>query len=242
MTGGAATPATTASRIRDPDSVAVVRTRMLPIVAAAALAVTLTACTPQVENETPPTSSQHSATEGAATGTGSALSELAPTWEGVASDPMTPEEYRDAFMSGLTPHEDRFLDLEGALALHTAAAAAFPFALPAGWSFPADPGYYDRPEDGDNWSSKLILMRVWEYWNYANVAEARAAWEAGDEDAALGYLDIVREGFLSPVFPVNYDGVPEDWYEGSHGAFRDGDFAGFEQWVVNPFPWTPRGS
>lgn len=223
------------------------RRKLLAVLGAAALVGSLVGCAGpdgSAPTKGPGTSAAPSSPtgNGTATGNGEALSELAPTWDAITVEPLTPDAYYDRFMEGLSPEVDEFLALDGVRALHVDAATAFPFPLPPGWTFPADPGYYDDSADGPNWSSKLALGRVWEYWNYANVTEAHAAWDSGDEATALAYLDVVRDGFLSPVFPVNFDGNAEAWYEGVHGGFRDGDYSNIDLLVHNPFPWKPRGS
>lgn len=163
----------------------------------------------------------------------------APDWEGLPSDPVSPAEYADTYMQA-NPNHMLHRDLDGILEYYRAAATAFPFALPAGYSFPVDPGYYDRPEDGPNWAEVTTANRIWSYFEYANVDAARAAFDRGDEDAAIGYLDVIRDAYLSDAFPNNYAGTsPEDWYDGVYSGMREGDFTLQENFIFNPFPWKP---
>ncbi len=163
----------------------------------------------------------------------------APDWEGLPSDPVSPAEYADTYMQA-NPNHMLHRDLDGILEYYRAAATAFPFPLPAGYSFPVDPGYYDRPGDGPNWAEVVTANRIWSYFEYANVDAARAAFDRGDQDAAIGYLDVIRDAYLSDAFPNNYAGTsPEDWYDGVYSGMREGDFTLQENFIFNPFPWEP---
>ncbi|MEW2013531.1 MULTISPECIES: hypothetical protein [Microbacterium] len=163
----------------------------------------------------------------------------APDWEGLPSTPVSPAEYADTYMQA-NPHHMLHRNLDGILEYYRDAATAFPFPLPAGYSFPVDPGYYDRPQDGPNWAEVVTANRIWSYFEYANVDAARAAFDRGDEDAALGYLDVIRDAYLSDAFPNNYEGTsPQDWYDGVYSGMREGDFTLQENFIFNPFPWEP---
>lgn len=162
-----------------------------------------------------------------------------PTWEGLPSRPVSPEQYAATFMQA-SPENALTRPLEGILVFYTDAATAFPFPLPDGYSFPVDPGFYDRPEDGPNWSEVMAFNRIWNYWEYANADAARAAHVAGDDATATRYLDVIRDGYLSAAFPNNYVGTPAaDWYAGKFGDMREGDYSAWDDFMFNPFPWQP---
>ncbi|KAA9085411.1 hypothetical protein [Microbacterium radiodurans] len=138
------------------------------------------------------------------------------------------------------PHNPQHRKLDGILEYYTEAAAAFPFTLPDGYTFPVDPGYYDRPEDGPYWSEIVTANRIFWYWEFANVDAARTALSHGDNEAATAYFDVIRDGYLSAAFPNNYAGdIPSKWYDNMHGAMRDGDFDSYDNLMHNPFPWEP---
>lgn len=159
--------------------------------------------------------------------------------EGLPSEPVSPQEYADTYMQA-NPHHMLHRDLDGILEYYRDAATAFPFPLPQGYSFPADPGYYDRPEDGPNWAEVTTANRIWAYFEFANVQAAKAAFDRGDEDAAAGYLDVVRDAYLSEAFPNNYVGTPpQDLYNLVYSGMRQGDFTLETNFIFNPFPWKP---
>lgn len=156
-----------------------------------------------------------------------------PEWPGLTPAPLSAAEYRATFMEGLDGGETT--DLPGIRVLYTDAATAFPLPLPPGWSFPADPGYVDEPEDGPNWSLVMNLMRIWCYWEYANMTEAEAAHAAGDDETAARFLDVVQSGYESVVYPVNYGSPPESYIHGYISPARTGDYTMWHSFAWNPF-------
>lgn len=162
-----------------------------------------------------------------------------PSWDGLPSHPVSPDEYAATFMQA-NPNNPQHRHLDGIFDYYTEAAIAFPFPLPEGYTFPVDPGYYDRPEDGPNWAEIVTANRIFWYWEFANVDAARTALSHGDEEAATAYFDVIRDGYLSPVFPNNYaDLAASEWYDNVYGPMREGDFTDYEHLVHNPFPWQP---
>lgn len=209
--------------------------RLTALVALTAAATLLTGCAAVTAGDKSPASEIR--TESAANP--AAWEPNLPAWEGLPSRPVSPDEYAATFMQA-NPNNPQHRTLDGILDYYTEAAIAFPFPLPEGYAFPVDPGYYDRPEDGPNWSEIVTANRIFWYWEFANVDAARTALSRGDDEAATAYFDVIRDGYLSVTFPNNYADLPaSEWYDNVYGPMREGDFADYEHLVFNPFPWQP---
>lgn len=156
----------------------------------------------------------------------------------IATLPVAAQEYRERFYQGLDYGSSIELTLDEVRELYTQTATAFPYPLPQGWAFPADPGYYDDPSLGPNWSKALAVMRVFNFWEYANATEAIAAYKAADTEKFEHLMTVLHDGYVG-VLPPNYE--PQNgewWFDTVFNGWHDGIFSNYATTFYNPFPYT----
>jgi len=156
--------------------------------------------------------------------------------------PVAATEYRDRFYQGIGNGYAVDLTLDEVRDLYFETTAGFPYPLPEGVSFPTDPGYYDDPALGLNWSKSQAVMRVFDFWAYSNATAAKNAFAAGDDAAFQHYVDVLHAGFVG-VLPPSYepqngeyyfDLATQGWSRGSFASVTSGN------WFYNPFPYKAR--
>ncbi|MCT9819581.1 hypothetical protein N3K63_04690 [Microbacterium sp. W1N] len=116
---------------------------------------------------------------------------------------VTPQQYYDELLAGMTSGE--VVTVDTLRAEYARAIPIFPFPLPEGYAFAADPGYVDEPDTGIWWNRSMNFMRIWSFWEGATAREALHAYERGDVAAQTALLDLLETAYRSPARPVNFD-------------------------------------
>ncbi|WP_293694462.1 hypothetical protein [uncultured Agrococcus sp.] len=149
----------------------------------------------------------------------------------VHTNPLSEDEYVAEFGS-----RSDSVTQDGIRDEYWRAAATFPFPLPDGYAFPADPilwGENDRYEGGYG------AADAFSFWSGATATAAWAAYERGDEDTANQLLDALESGHVSPVRSIHLEpdspGTDASIIDHAIRPARGGNFAPMLQWEIEPF-------
>ncbi|RWZ49534.1 hypothetical protein ELQ90_12240 [Labedella phragmitis] len=139
----------------------------------------------------------------------------------------------DAYLSEMP--SKGLTDLAGIHAEYREAAAAFPYEMPPGWSFPSESGLRDIPTTASEGSETSALWErgsgTAEAYLYWQTAVSQAAYEAhldGDQAGVASLLDTLEAGYRSDVRRTVLEDPAEDFIRIEIAAARNGDFTGLK--------------
>ncbi len=200
----------------------------------------------------------------AALGACSSASSVAPSATPVASAslsaaPTAPSEPTTAAHPGLSAeteaavaeYVDRFsseaeadsvwLDAAGVEDEFREAAAAFPLALPDGYSWPTSTG--QEYGNAAQWERGTGAVQAYFFWEGATATAAYAAHERGDGGAVSAHLESLAAGYASPVRSMLVDpeqpGTDSGYYRSVIAPAIDGDWEALIRAQVEPFIENP---
>jgi hypothetical protein len=119
-----------------------------------------------------------------------------------------------------------------------AAAAAFPLALPDGYTWPS--GLGRSHGTAAQWERGTGVVQAYFFWEGAHATAAYADARRGDRGAALEHLEALVEGYVSPVRSLYVDpeqpGADSGYYRGVlEPALLRADYSALARAQVEPF-------
>ncbi len=149
-------------------------------------------------------------------------------------------EYVDRFSSE-TGTDSVWLDAAGVEDEFREAAAAFPLALPDGYSWPTSTG--QEYGNAAQWERGTGAVQAYFFWEGATATAAYAAHERGDGGAASVHLESLAAGYASPVRSMLVDPEQPRTDSGDNRAVIapaiDGDWEALIRAQVEPFIENP---
>lgn len=130
-------------------------------------------------------------------------------------------------------------DLAGIHAEYREAAAAFPFELPPGWTFPPESSLRDIQTSSESSETKAVWERgngAAEAYLFWQTAVATAAYEAhlrGDQTGVDSLLDTLESGFRSDVRRAVLEDPADELIKVDVAAARSGDFASLKRVAID---------
>lgn len=120
--------------------------------------------------------------------------------DGVEVIATTPTDV-DSYMSEFGDRGG-WMDGAGVVAEYERAAAIFPFPLPHGYMFPAEPILFG---EDDLYEVGYGSAQAFEFFMGATATAAKAAYDRGDERLASELIDVYEQAYLSEIRPLYAD-------------------------------------
>lgn len=149
----------------------------------------------------------------------------------VVSEPLTVDDYVAEFGG-----RGGSLGADGIRDEYWRAALTFPFPLPDGYAFPANPILWGP---GDQYEAGYGAADAFMFWSGATATAAWAAHQRGDEETADALLDNLVECWNSPVQSLHVEqedpSADDPLIDQTIRPARSGNFAPLQQWMIEPF-------
>lgn len=133
----------------------------------------------------------------------------------------------DQYLSSVS--KPGFTDLAGIRAEYLDASVNFPFALPAGGTFPANSSLRNSDSDSDRkmepetWERGIGIAEAYFVWQAATVSAAHHAQSDGNSVESNRLLDALDAGYASPVRKAILED-PDGHFPSAIDQARKGDF------------------
>lgn len=117
--------------------------------------------------------------------------------EVLVSEPVSADAYLNEFQN-----RDGSMNADGVRHEYERAATIFPFELPEGYAFPVEPILIG---ENDGYQVGYGVSEAFQFWTGATATAAYAAHERGNDAEAGRLLEILEEGYVSPVRSLYMD-------------------------------------